>query len=81
MVKLDSDCISITSKEINDKELALIPDKGEDNGKSASFVKLMVYYVSEEYGVKGIYFGIEIAGNSSQDSGCSIDHSVKVFEY
>ena len=81
MVELAADCILITSKEIADKELALMADKGEDNGKSASFVKLMAYYVSKKVGVKVVCFGIETAGNASKDAACGIDHSLTVFEY
>lgn len=46
-----------------------------------SFVELMAYYVSEMIGVKVICFGIETAGNASEDAACGIDHSLKVFEY
>ena len=54
MVELSADFISITSKDINDKQLALMTDNGEDNEKLASFFKLMACYVSEKYGVKVI---------------------------
>ena len=81
MIELAADCILITSKDISGKELALMADKGEDNGKSASFVKLMAYYVSKKVGVKVVCFGIETAGNASKDAACGIDHSLRVFEY
>ena len=44
MVELASDCILITSEEIQRKVLSLLADKGEDNGKCASFIKLMAWY-------------------------------------
>ena len=81
MVELAADCLLMTSKDIANKELVLMADKGEDNGKSASFIKLMAYYVSKKIGVKVVCFGIETAGNSSKDDACGIDHSLKVFEY
>ena len=81
MVELAADYILITIKEIADKELTLMADTGEDNGKSASFVKLMAYYVSKNIGVKVVCFGIETAGNISKDADYGIDHSLTVFEY
>ena len=81
MVELAADCILITSKEIADKELALMADKGEDNGKSMLFVKLMAYYASKKVGVKVVCFGVKTAGNASKDAACGIDHSLAVFEY
>ena len=81
VVELAADCILTKSKDIANKELVLMVDKGEDNGKSASFVKLMAYYVSKKIGVKVACFGIETARNSSKDAACGIDHSLKVFDY
>lgn len=52
MVELAPDCILITSKDIQGKVLCLMADKGEDNGKCASFVKLMTWYDLNFYRVK-----------------------------
>ena len=65
--------------EIKNKELALICDKGENKGNAASFVKLLCW-ISDQGIVDVCCFGIESAGNKSDDAAKAIHHSLKLFE-
>ena len=63
------------------KKLSLMCDKGEENGTSASFVKLTAFFDNIRKQVVVRCFGIEQAGNSSKDAAIAIDHSLKLSEY
>ena len=77
--ELGCDIVMKTSNEIKNKELALICDKGENKGNAASFVKLLCW-VSDRGAVDVCCFGIESAGNKSDDAAKAIHHSLKLFE-
>ena len=52
-------------------------DKGK--GVQALFVKLMSWYDEKAKKIKIRCFGIETAGNTSEDAAKSINHSLKLF--
>jgi hypothetical protein len=81
MVELATECVLLTSKKIQDKTLGLICDKGKDDKNGASFVKLMTYYDEDEDKVQVVCFGIEHAGNNSDDAANAIHHALTLFEY
>jgi hypothetical protein len=82
LITLASEVVLLMSENMKGKEKSLLCDKGEDKGNNmASFVKLLSYYDNIKKKVVVICFGIETAGNKSNDAAQSIDHALKLFEY
>mmetsp|Transcript_15051 Transcript_15051/g.14524 ORF Transcript_15051/g.14524 Transcript_15051/m.14524 type:complete len:87 (+) Transcript_15051:100-360(+) len=44
MIDLAVDCVILMSKEMSNKKLSLMCDKGEESGTGASFVKLTAFF-------------------------------------
>ena len=80
MIDLAVDSVLLMSKEMENKELSLMCDKGEESGTGASFVKLVTFYDTHRKRVVVRCFWIEQAGNI-KDAAMAINHALKVFEY
>ena len=81
MIDLAVDSVLLTSKEMENKELSLMCDKGEESRTGVSFVKLVAFYDTHQKRVVVRYFGIEQAGNSSKDAAMAINYALKLFGY
>ena len=77
VIELDVDIVVLISKEIQDKNLSLICDKGDGKALSMSLIKLLCWYNALRKSVEVICFDIESAGNTSKDAAQGINHSLK----